>query len=131
MSDKTTTIFDFLNDVSHLKNNILNDETVKEYNPFFMNRWISMRPDTIMYAQEMNLNSHLPKDMQYDYYFHSLKKQKRYFKYVKHKRQDDIEIIMKYHNMSERRAKEILSLFSNDDIEYMKSKMFTGGTNGK
>lgn len=131
MKDGKTNIFDFLNDVSHLKKNILDQSNIKDYNSYFMNKWLSMSIDTIMYAQEMNCNFHLPKDMQYDYYLHSLKKHKRFFKYVKHKKQEHIDVIMEYHNMSERRAREIVRLFSDSDIDYMKSKMYKGGSSAK
>ncbi|CAB4141202.1 clamp loader small subunit [uncultured Caudovirales phage] len=120
-------LFDFLNDISFNKKKIFSEDSEREYNSYMINRWLSMRVDTIMYAQEMNINSHLPKNMQYDYYFHSLKKQKRKFDYIKHKKQDEIDIIKEYYGFSEARAKEMLNLFSDDDIEYMKSKLFKGG----
>ena len=126
MSDKLS-IFDFLNDITFNKKNLLNDDTEKDYNSFMINRWLSMRVDTIMYAQEMNVNSHLPKNMQHDYYFYALKKQKRRFDYVKHKKQNEIDIIKEYYGCSEVRAKEMLNLFSEEDMQYIKSKLFKGG----
>jgi len=124
-------IFDILNDISHNKSLILDESNISQYNPYMVNRWLSMGIDTIMYAQEMNCNSHLPKDMQYDYYFHSLKKHKRYFKYIKHKKQDLIDIISEYHSCSEKKAKELVRLFSKSDIDYMKSKLNKGGKNAR
>lgn len=120
-------LFEFLNDVCSNKKYILSEECEKEYNSYMMNRWLSMRVDTLMYAQEMNCNSHLPKNMQYDYYFYSIKKQKRKFDYIKHKRQDDIDIIKEYYGYSDLRAKELLPLLSSDDINYIKSKLYKGG----
>jgi len=126
MSDKLT-IFDFLNDVTYNKKNLLTEDTEKDYNPFMMNRWLSMRIDTIMYAQEMNVNSHLPKNMQHDYYFYSLRKQKRRFDYVKHKKQNEIDLIKEYYNCGESKAKQMLPIFTDDDLEYIKSKLYKGG----
>lgn len=124
-----TTIFDFLNDISYDKKNILSEENKSELKPFFLNRWLSMRIDTIMYAQEMNQNHHLPKDMQYDYYLHSIKKQKRRFNYIKNKRQDEIDLICEYHGYKESLAKEILNLFTQEDFDYMRIKLNKGGQN--
>jgi hypothetical protein len=124
-------IFDILNDISYTKTGCITEDTISQYNPYMVNRWLSMSIDTIMYAQEMNCNAHLPKDMQYDYYFHAIKKNKRYFKYIKHTKQDLIDIIVEYHKCSERRAKEMVRLFSNDDIEYMKSKLNKGGKSAR
>ena len=130
MSDNT--IFDFINDISHLKKDILAEDKEKDYSAYMVNRFLSMNITTIMYANEMNMNYHLPKRMQYDYYLHSLKKQKRFFKYVKNKRQADIDLIKEYHNCSELRAKEMLPIFTEDDLKYMRSKTDKGGMkNGK
>lgn len=121
-------IFDFINDLSQNKKDILTEENEKEYSPYMVNRFLSMNITTIMYANDMNINFHLPKIMQYDYYLHSIKKQKRYFKYIKHNRQNDIDLIKEYHNCSETRAKEMLPIFTPEDISYMKSKTDKGGT---
>lgn len=122
-----SSIFDFLNDVCDLKKDILSEDNQGELNMFFLNRWLSMRVDTIMYAQEMNKNSHLPKRMQYDFYLHSIKKSRRKFHYIKHSKQEEIDVVMEYHGCNETRAKELLPLFSADDFSYMKSRLFRGG----
>jgi hypothetical protein len=129
--DSDLKIFDILNDISYTKTGTINEDTVSQYNPYMVNRWLSMSIDTIMYAQEMNCNAHLPKDMQYDYYFHAIKKNKRFFKYIKHTKQDLIDVIAEYHGCSDKKAKELLRLFSESDIEYMKSKLNKGGKNGR
>ena len=122
-----TSIFYFLNDISYDKKNILSEENLKDLKPFFLNRWLSMRVDTILYAQEMNKCFSLPKDMQYDYYLHSIKKHKRRFNYIKNKRQDDIDLIREYYGYKESLSKEILNIFSKEDLEYIKSKLNKGG----
>ncbi len=129
--DSDLKIFDILNDISYTKIGTINEDTISQYNPYMVNRWLSMSIDTIMYAQEMNCNAHLPKDMQYDYYFHAIKKNKRFFKYIKHTKQDLIDVISEYHGCSDKKAKELLRLFSESDIEYMKSKLNRGGKNGR
>ncbi|MGA1706370.1 MAG: DNA polymerase clamp loader subunit A [Candidatus Nanopelagicaceae bacterium] len=131
MSDDKLSIFDILNDISHNKKCVLNESNHSQYNSYMINRWLSMNIETIMYAQEMNCNSHLPKDMQYDYHFYAIKKQKRFFKYIKHHKQDLIDLISEYHSCSEKKAKEMLNLFSEDDISYMKDKLNKGGKNAK
>ena len=124
-------IFDILNDISYTKVKVLDESNISAYNPYMVNRWLSMSIDTIMYAQEMNCNAHLPKDMQYDYYFYAIKKNKRYFKYIKHTKQDIIDVISEYHCCSEKKAKDMVRLFSENDIEYMKSKLNKGGKNAR
>lgn len=126
-ADNKTSLFDFLNDVSHLKKGILSEENESDLSTYMLNRFLSMNITTIMYANEMNKNPHLPKQMVYDYYFHALKKQKRHFKYVKHTKQDIIDVIKEYHGYSEQFSKQIVDIFSPSDVEYMKSKLDKGG----
>jgi hypothetical protein len=131
-NDNKNLLFDFINDLSQNKKDVLTEENEREYSAYMINRFLSMNITTIMYANEMNMNGHLPKRMQYDYYLNSIKKQKRYFKYIKHKRQDDIDVIKEYHGYSEARAKEVLSIFTDEDIQYMKDRLNKGGVkNGK
>lgn len=131
-TDNKNLLFDFINDLSQNKKDLLTEENEREYSPYMINRFLSMNITTIMYANEMNLNSHLPKRMQYDYFLNSIKKQKRFFKYIKHTRQDDIDVIKEYHGYSEVRAKEILPIFTEEDIQYMREKLNKGGVkNGK
>ena len=49
----------------------------KDYVPFMVNRLMSYNDDSIFYAQELNQRHQLPKRMQYDFYFHSLRGKKR------------------------------------------------------
>jgi hypothetical protein len=131
-NDNKNLLFDFINDLSQNKKDVLTEENEREYSAYMINRFLSMNITTIMYANEMNMNGHLPKRMQYDYYLNSIKKQKRYFKYIKHKRQDDIDVIKEYHGYSEARAKEVLPIFTDEDIQYMKDRLNKGGVkNGK
>lgn len=126
MSNKTS-LFDFLNDVSQSKTGILTEENESDLSVYMLNRFLSMNITTIMYANEMNQNPHLPKSMVYDYYLHAIKKQKRRFNYIKHSKQDVIDIIKEYHGYSEALAKQIVSVFSDADIQHMKSRLSKGG----
>jgi preprotein translocase subunit Sec63 len=86
---------------------------------------------TIMYANEINLRSHIPKRMQYDYYLHGIKKQKRYFKYLKTAKEKNLDTIKEYFNYSEKQAKEVLKLFSQKELNEMAFQLNKGGVDGK
>lgn len=131
MSSHKTGLFDFLKDLSEQKEDILCEENESQYSPYMVNRFLSMDHTTIMYANEMNLRHFLPKRLQYDYYFHSIKKYKRFFKYVKEEEQDNLDVVKEYFGYSKARAKEALSILTDDDIQYMKSKLNRGGHNAK
>ncbi len=131
MSSHKPSLFDFLKDLAEEKKDILTEENESQYSPYMVNRFLSMDQTTIMYANEMNTRHFLAKRLQYDYYIHSLKKQKRFFKYVKEDVQDNIDIIKEYFGYSKSRAKEALSILSESDIEYIKNKLNKGGHNAK
>ena len=60
--------FDFVNSINYSKKNLMVDEqSEEEYIPFLTNRALSYFPDTILYAQEMNINGHIDKKLQYNY----------------------------------------------------------------
>ena len=51
--------FDYLKSINATKKNIMVDDiTESEYNAFIINRGLSFFPDTVRYANEMNLNHH-------------------------------------------------------------------------
>ena len=66
---------DYLYSINQSKKNILNDDTDAErgYPPYIVNRCLSSFTDTILYVNEMNKCSHLPKKMQYDFLLNSVK----------------------------------------------------------
>ena len=76
--------FDYLKSINTTKKNIMVDDlTEKEYNAFIINRGLSFFPDTVLYANEMNLNHHLDSRLQYDFLINIIKKKKRFTKWVK------------------------------------------------
>lgn len=86
-------------------------ELLREYNAFVINRVFSNVPDSIFFANEMNQNYNLPKEMQFAFYYHGLPKKSRYGKW--HKNQDDsseLELIQEYFGYSRNKAKQIHSL---------------------
>ena len=93
-----------------------------------MNRGLSFTPDTILAANEMNVVPFLDKRMQYDYLYSTVRKKKRYSKWIKAE-QDEIEdLIVEYYGVSRRRASEYASLMTDKDVAEIKAKTNKGGT---
>lgn len=124
-------VFQFLTDISYNKKNILSEDVESQYSPYIINRFLSMDVSTIMYANEMNLRPNISKRMQYDYYLHGIKKHKRYFKYLKSTKEKNLDIIKEYFNYSEKKAKEVVKLFSQQDLDAMATQLSKGGADGK
>ncbi len=120
--------FDYLKSINSTKKNIMVDDvTEKEYSPFIINRGLSFFPDTILYANEMNLKHHLDHRLQYDFLINIIKKKKRFSKWVKPQEIADIEVIKEYYGYSDEKAKSVIQLLNDEQIEELKQRIYKGG----
>jgi len=109
---------EFLNSINQTKENILasDPKLEKEYVPYVINKCFSYFPETIFHANRMNMVSHIDKKLQYDYYFHSVSKKKRFSKWVKPEKLKDIEVIKEVYGYSDTRAREVLDLVPIEEL---------------
>jgi hypothetical protein len=120
--------FDNITSISFSKEDMMEDELgEKEYNAFMVNRGLSYFPDTIMYANEMNLNAQVDKKLQYHYLMNSIRPRKRFSKWAKKQNSDQLEMVMEYFGYNIDKAKSALSILSKTDLEKIKQKMNKGG----
>ena len=120
--------FDFLNDINYGKNNIMVDDlTEKAYNPFMVNRGLSYFNDTVLMANEMNLNAHLDNRLQFDFYINIVRKKKRFSKWMKPETVSDVEVVKEYYGYSNEKAKQALTLLTSEQINELKKKVYKGG----
>ena len=120
--------FDYLKSINATKKNIMVDDiTESEYNAFSINRGLSFFPDTVLYANEMNLNHHLDSRLQYDFLINIIKKKKRFTKWVKPQEIANLEVIKEYYGYSDEKAKSVLSLLNNGQMEELKKRIYKGG----
>jgi hypothetical protein len=99
----------------------------KKYVPFVVNRCLSFFPDTIIQSNNMNLNPHLDKEMQYEYLLHSIRPRKRFSPWQKKGEHKDLDLIKEYFGYSNTKAYEILDLLTDEDLEHMREEMSVGG----
>jgi hypothetical protein len=121
---------DILNSINVTKDADLLDEYNKtDYVPFLINRGMSFYPETILHANFLNSNSHLDRILQYKYYLYSVKKKKRFSKWLSNsKTPEKILIISKFYGISVNKAKEISDMITSEDLDNMKKYLDTGGT---
>lgn len=121
--------FDYVNQILHGKKNLIVDEaTEKNYNPFIVNRSLSYHYDCVLFANEMNQRHFLDKKLQNLFLINTVRSRKRPFaKWIKSEKSEDIECIKKYFNYSDMRAREVLLLLSEDQIQQLKEKTESGG----
>ena len=100
-----------LESINYTKENVL-DPNGKDYVPFVVNKSLSYFMDTVAYANEMNKYPFLDKRMQYDYLKGSIRKRKRFSGWVKKDKSDVIDAIIKYYDVSYRKALEYEKLLT-------------------
>ena len=119
-------LFDLINSINHTKENLLSKDPKleKDYVPFVVNKCFSYFPETVFYANRMNMHSFLDKKMQYDYYMHSVSKKKRFSKWVKPENDEKIDIIKEVYGYSDKKAREVSDLI---DIKILQDLVQKGG----
>lgn len=114
------TPFDIVNDLLHKKELPFDD---KAYVPFIINKAVGNHVDCILPANTMNKNHHLPKHLQHQYYLNIITPMRRFAKWVKKLKDDDVEIVMEYYQFSRQKAKEALSLLTKEQLVQIKRIM--------
>lgn len=124
--------FDYYSSISETKENIMdgsnNDELMeKNYPSFFVNRGLSMSPDTVGIANMMNMNWLLDNKLQYDFLINIVRKKKRRNKWTKKIKNDDLELVIIYFNVSPNKAEEILEILDENDLKTIRKRLEKGG----
>ena len=125
--------FAYLNAINNTKVDLMTGsdddaQQEKEYVPFVVNRSLSYFPDTVLYANEVNLYPDLDKKLQFHYLINSVRARKRYSKWVKKLEDNDLSVVMEYYGYSARKAKAALQVLSPDQIEQIKTRLLKGGS---
>ena len=120
--------FDYINSINDTKEDIMVDDiSEKGYNPFITNRSLSYFPDTVFLANEMNRYHHLDKKLQYSFFINSVRKRKRFAKFIKPSEVQDIEVIKEYYGYSNEKAKQVLTLLNGSQLSELHLRISKGG----
>ena len=121
--------FDFVNAINSSKKNIMTDDIdEKQYNSFMVNRSLSYFQDTVLMANEMNINHHLDNRLQFDFFINIVRKRKRFSKWFKPESVSDVEVVKTYYGYSNEKARQVLTLLTKEQLEELKKKVYKGGT---
>ena len=120
--------FEYLNSINMTKQDIMIDDIAeKGYNSFIVNRSLSYFNDTVLYANEMNVNHHIDNRLQFDFFINIVRKKKRFSKFMKPETVSDVEAVKEYYGYSNEKAKSALTLLTSDQINELKKKVYKGG----
>jgi len=117
----------WLNSINHDKQNIMTDENKKEYPPYIVNRCLSGFIDTVMMANEMNINHHLSPELQYQFLLNIVRPKRRFSPWLKKEKLNDLELVKSYYGYSNEKARAALSILSDEQLNSIKLKLNRGG----
>ena len=120
---------EFIKSISQTKDNFIKEfpSVEKDYKPFLVNRGLSFFQDTILQVNEMNRNHYLDNKLQFDYLLNSIRTRKRWSKWLKPDKIDNLEMVKEYYGFGNEKAKEALEVLSDAEIEFIKTKFEKGG----
>lgn len=120
--------FDFVNAIHHSKEQLIVDEwSEKQYNPFIVNKSLSFGADTVIAANEMNSRRHLEKRLQFDFLTATIRPRKRFNKWLKAEKIEELEVVKSYYNYNTDKALQALKILTPERIQILKDRMFKGG----
>ena len=121
---------DWLYSINQSKKNMMDvDPTLESsYPSWIINKCLSSFTDTVLFANEMNMNWHISKRMQYDFYINSLRPRKRFSPWSKKESVDYLEDIKEYYGYSYTKALEVIRILPKSDLEKIRKLLHKGGT---
>jgi|TARA_B100001175_G_scaffold304103_1_gene299769 hypothetical protein len=120
---------DWLKSINETKTNLIDDEPQIEskYPSYIVNRCMSGQIDTLMYANEMNISNQLDNKLQYDFLLYTLRKKKRFSPWIRKEELSNLELIKKHYKYSDEKAKQVLPLLNDDQLNIIRQRLDTGG----
>ena len=120
---------DWLNSINFNKEDLTEDDEniIKSYPPFIINKCLSGHLDSVLFANEMNKYHFLDKDMQYKFYLNILRKRKRFSPWIRKDKDSDLDIVKSYYGYSNEKARQVMRILSTEQINYMKQRLDIGG----
>ena len=124
---------DYLYSINQSKKNILDEDpdAVKKYPSYIVNRCLSSFTDTVLYANEMNKNSHLPNKMQYDFFLNSVKPRKRFSPWARKDSIDYLDVVKEYYGYNYDKSLQALRILTKNQLDKISYLLRKGGKNGK
>lgn len=129
MAEKKLSPWDIADNVFMKKERI--DPVADGYDIWMMNKICSNNIDTIYFAEIVNMYPNISKIMSYDFYYYGLDKGRRYGKWRKNLKDEDIEIVCKAFKVNKLKAVEYLKVIGESGLKKVKDSQFIGGLKSK
>lgn len=125
---KAISPFDFANSINHTKENLIVDAwSEKQYNSFIVNKALSYGADTVVAANEMNSRPHIDKKAQYDFLRGIIRPKKRFNKWLKAEKEEQLELVKEYYGYNNTKAATALRILNEDQLNSIRKRLNKGG----
>jgi hypothetical protein len=81
----------------------------------------------VLLANEMNRYHHLDNKLQFDFLINTVRKKKRFSKWLKADEAEAIEVVKEYYGYSNEKARQALTLLSEHQLNELKKRTYKGG----
>lgn len=127
--DERYPLKDYLNSINFSKDYLMDEDPgwEKNYPTYVINKCMSHHLDTIMFANEMNIHSHIDKRLQYDFLINIVRPRKRFSPWGKKQKVKDLDLVKKYYGYSSDKATQALEILTPTQLNYIKDKLNKGG----
>ena len=127
--DERYPLKDYLNSINFSKDYLMDEDPgwEKNYPAYVINKCLSHHMDTIMFANEMNIHSHIDKRLQYDFLINIVRPRKRFSPWGKKNKVKDLDLVKKYYGYSSDKATQALEILTPTQLNYIKDKLNKGG----
>ena len=127
--DERYPLKDYLNSINFSKDYLMDEDPgwEKNYPAYVINKCLSHHMDTIMFANEMNIHSHIDKRLQYDFLINIVRPRKRFSPWGKKQKVKDLDLVKKYYGYSSDKATQALEILTPTQLNYIKDKLNKGG----
>ena len=125
---------DYINAINYTKEPLLDtedEEWIKKYPPYIVNKCIAPFTDSVMLVNEINQLHHLDKKMQFDFLINSLRPRKRYAPWMKAKKLENLEYVKEFYGYNNEKAKAALDILNDEQISAIKERLNKGGRDGR
>lgn len=119
------TLFSFVNDITFGKKYIYDETNDGIYNQTIVNLALSQYRDTVLIANQMNINtSYITNKQHFDFCYYLIPKYKRFASWYKKEKTESYDYtsaISRKYNISNKKALEYAKLLSDEELEEVKN----------
>lgn len=123
--EKPINVFDYVKSINNKKKYLGDD--LSGYSSVIVSKALASYNDCLLFVAELNRCPAISTKAEYDYYYYGLEKANRFSEWYK-KDTEILKDISKYYNISFKKAQEVKSLLTSEELKYIHDYVTIGIT---